>query len=231
MTTQLQNPQSSEDASASKSLRIVAFSAIFLAALPHLFLQFPHALLQAGQERAWIGLSVWAPLALAATALLTDTSLQGRFNRPNISSAVRTAAAVLMPLAVIAVLVQLHFNPPFLGRPFGWEKSVIMAMGMYATVQALESIFWQGLIQHRVLHNSSPVIRIVLVTVLGLALWLPFTVSTGFAVGASTYLLDFGLISLVGAVLFELGLKTSSVMLARVMMGLGYGWAYHNVFF
>src|SRR5690349_12312100 len=127
MTTQLQDKQSSDDARASKTLRIVAFSAIFLAAIPHLFLQFPHALLMSGQDRAWIGLSVCAPLALAATALLTDTSLEGRFERPNISAAIRTAAAVLIPLSVVAVLVQLHFQPPFLGRPLGWEKSVLMA--------------------------------------------------------------------------------------------------------
>lgn len=232
MTTPLHAQQSSEDARSSKTLRIIAFSAIFLAAAPHLFLQFPHALLLAGQDRAWIGLSIWAPLALAATALLTDTSLQGRFDHSNsISPAVRTAASVLVPLGVIAVLVQLHFQPPFLGRPIGWEKSVLMAMGMYGVIQALESIFWQGLIQHRILQNSSPIIRIVLVTALGLALWLPFTVSTGFAVAMKTYLLDFGLIALAGATLFELGLKTRSVMLARVLMGIGYAWAYHNLFF
>lgn len=231
MTSELQDNKTSDIAYASKALRTVAFSAVLLAAIPHFFLEFPHLLLDAGQKRAWIGLTVWAPLALAATALLTDTSLLSRFERPKISIDVRIATAVLLPLAIVAVLVQLHFKVPFLGRPLGWEKSVVMAMAMYGSVQALNAIFWQGLIQHRIFNASSPAIRVVLVTLLSMVIWIPFTVSTGFADAAQTYLLDYGLIALAAAILFELGLTTRAVMFSRALMGIGYVWAYHNVFF
>lgn len=231
MTTQLQNHPNSAAEMSPKTLRMVACVAFLIAAVPHSFLQFPHLLLAAGQNRAWIGLSIWAPLMLAAAALMTDTSLQGHFERARISSTLRTAAAVLLPLGVITILVQLHFQLPFLGRPVHWQSSVLFAMGLYGTTQALETIFWQGLVQHRLLQDATPASRVFLVTILNIALWLPFAISTGFADAASTYLLDFGLIGLSCALLFELGLQTRYVMLGRALMGIGYAWAYHNLFF
>lgn len=231
MTSQLQDHKENTGEISPKTLRMVACAAFLIAAVPHSFLQFPHLLLNTGQTRAWIGLSAWAPLMLAATALLTDTSLRGRFERPEISPALRTAAAVLLPLGVITILVQLHFKPPFLGRPLGWETSVLFAMALYGATQALETLFWQGLIQNRLLNQTEPFVRILAVTALNVALWLPFVISTGFADAANTYLLDFGLIALAGVILFELGIQTRYVMLARALMGVGYAWAYHTLFF
>ncbi|MBA2662462.1 MAG: hypothetical protein H0U74_09230 [Bradymonadaceae bacterium] len=216
---------------APERLWLFAAGAILVAAAPHFFLAFPFQFFKEGQTQAWLGMSVWAPSLLAAAALFVETSLRGQFARPQIAQTTRAAAAILVPMAVVAVLVHLHFRPPFFGYTLGWLQPVLIAIALYGFVQGLEALFWQGLLQHRVMRDSAPALRVGVLSVLNVAVWLPFARSTGLDEALSTYLLDFGLIALASAVLFELGLQTRYVMLSRALMGAGFAWAYHTVFF
>lgn len=220
-----------------KKLTWFAVAAVIGAAAPHLFLSHPHELYRLGEQQAWIGMTVWAPAFLAAVALFFETGLRGHVVRPAVDAAARTAAAVLVPMVVTAVLVSLRHTPDWI--PATWLRSLVPAMALYGFVHAVEALFWQGFVQSRVLgaeaaapgaEAGATLVRVLTVTVGTALVWLPFAQSTGLEAALGGYVLDAALIGLATAALFELGIETRWCMLARGAMGAGLAWAYMNVF-
>jgi hypothetical protein len=210
-------------------LALLTAVAIAIAAAAHFFLNYPTDFIAEGQRRAWLGLTIWAPALLAAFALFMEVSLTER-NRPPINPIHAAAAAVLVTLAAASALIGLHIETDY-WRPVTWAKSVATAAALYVTVFALGTLFWQGIVQKRLLATLPAPTRPLLTAALGLLLWLPFAPRTGWDTALTTYLLDYTILYLALAILFELGLQLRWVIAASTLIALAYTWGHQGIFY
>lgn len=227
MTKTAEQPLSSP--STGRLAALVA-AGIAIAGMAHFFLDLPIDFLKDGQGRAWMGLTIWAPSLLAALALFMEVGLKDRLEVSRISDQIRAAGAVLIPLAALALLAHLHLEPDY-WRPVNWKESLLFAAALHTGVFVVGVLFWQGLVQRQLLAEMSPLMRVPLTAALGLLVWVPFIVQTGWERAVEGYLLDYGILYLACALIFELGLQVRFVMVGAAIIGIGYTWAHQGLYF
>ncbi len=207
---------------------VVAVLAWLVAAAPHFFLDTPLGFYAQQNLDAWLGLTVWAPTFLGAIALFMGADAGARTPRPLVHSLdVRLAAAVAAPVVGAAALAAVEFDGYQHVGP--WSK-IGLAMAVYAGVFAVGCLYWQGIVQRRVLAGVPAVVRAVVVAAAGAALWLPFVIGHSWSSIAPTlaeYAIVYGLV----AVLFEFGLSVLACMAVALVLGIGWAWAHQMVFY
>lgn len=206
----------------------LALGALCAAAAPHFFLDPPLAFYDAGNTNAWLGLTVWSPTFLSAIALFAGVDAGATVERPLVAQAdVRLAAAVATPIAVLAALAALRFDGY---QHVGSWSTLGLAMIVYGGVFAVGCFFWQGLLQRRVLAGLPGALRPLVVAALGAALWLPFLAGHPWAEISST-LVEYTIVYVAVAILFELGLSVFGCMAVALLMGVAWAWAHQMTFF
>ncbi|MFU8806283.1 MAG: hypothetical protein ACNA8W_20905 [Bradymonadaceae bacterium] len=208
----------------------LVIAAIAVASGAHFFLDLPTDFLREGRRDAWLGLSVWAPSLLASVALFMEVGLKDQLPHKGLSDQLKAGAAVLLSLGAAVLLIHFHIQPDY-WRPSTWMESVLIAAALHTALFMMGVLFWQGLVQGRLFVHLNPFVRAPLTALLGLVVWAPFIVQTGWERAASGYLLDFAIIYFALALIYELGLQVRFVMGCVVVMALGYTWAHQGLYF
>lgn len=206
----------------------IALGAMIAAALPHFFLQTPLGFYGEGNVNGWLGLTVWGPTFLAAVALFIGADATARVEAPLVDNAdLRMAAATSVPVLVLAALCVLNFD----GYQHIGDWSVLgLAMLVYGGIFAVSTFFWQALVQRVVLDGWPSLVRPVIMTAFGAALWLPFLAGHPWA-DVSESLLEYAIIYFGVALLYEMGLSVFACAGAALVMGVGYAFAHQMTFF
>ena len=211
-----------------KTAALLALGAIVAAALPHFFLQMPLGFYVEGNLNGWLGLSIWGPAFLSSVALFVGVDAAARREQPWIDSIdMRMAAAVTIPIAVVAALAVINFD----GYQHIGDWGILgLAMLVYAGIFGIGTFFWQGLLQHVVLRDWPALLRPFVAAALGAAIWLPFLAGHPWSeVGEP--LAEYGIVYLGLAVLFELGWSVFACAGVGALIGVGYAWAHQMTFF
>jgi hypothetical protein len=196
-----------------------------------LFFDAPWQLLSEGNTQAWIGVHLSAPALGAAAAVLLDTRLDERIDRPRFDAVQRTALGIVM--LVVYTTVVTGFQSAQLAATAGdraWSQ-LGLVMVFLAITGAMSAFFWQGLVQARAMSDWPAWLRVTTLAGLQAAVLVPLGVTLGaeepaFAEPFSTFLSQAVLAQFGAAMLFESGVGLASVMSLRAMMGIAYAWAY-----
>lgn len=213
----------------SKMQALIVLAAMVVAAAPHAFFAPPLQLHMEGALDGFYGISSWAPAILGGLAFFFGVEFGAKRADAGLSVAARgTLLAVL--LVVLAIVTAEVFESKWVQmaglRP--WEE-LRVALPMYAGLFALQSLFWQGFVQHRAAAPLSPALRVVVATLLPALLYLPFLLhGTTDAVLALTAVA--ALSHLAAALLYEAGFAVRACMAASALYGLMFIWFQQAMF-
>lgn len=211
----------------------ICVGAVFIAALPHFFLDMPISFYQENNLRGWLGLSIWSPAFLASAGLFfgADGSIASK------SPLIRQADARLVLSLSAPILVAIYLGAVYFDgyqRVGAWSE-LGLAMLLYAGIFAIGTLFWQGIFQAHLLGGVKPggwqrVLVALFVALVGCSLWLPFLVNYEWADVAST------LSGLIGvylglALVFEFGLSVFGCAALGGLMGVAWAWAHQATFY
>lgn len=201
---------------------LVAGLALIAAMVPHFFFTTPLDLHMYGDMDAWIAIAVWAPSMLAGAGFFDAGEFGDAFERRSLER-LRVAALAATPFLYL-LIVAILFKPYWTGMPrVPWDE-LMLAVPLFAGTWALMAVYWQGLVQHRLLADKSPALRVSLIAVGHLVVFGPWVMHTGLEAAVTGYLSAITLAGLIGAVIFELGSSVRAVMLVNALMGAAFIW-------
>ena len=206
----------------------VTLGGVVAAALPHFFLEQPIALYKDGQTGPWVGLTTWVPTFLAAVGIFCGADFKSRLDEPLVDSDDGSAAAVVLaPVVATVAFALLNFD----GRQHvGAWSELGLAMAVYGATYGLAPLFWQGFVQHHALEKVPWWGRVVIVAVLGAAIWLPYLTTGGWS-GIQGLVIEHLILFASLAVVYEFGASVASTMLAGLFIGVGWAFAHQMTFF
>lgn len=205
-----------------KALWAIALLAIVAAAAPHFFFPPPLRLHMQSVMQGYFGIAVWAPAILASVAFFVGTDLGTRLPSSH-DPTLRTVALVLAPIAyavALAAVLERYWSDMETMRPWG---ELLTALPMFAALHGLLAIFWQGLVQRRLLIDWPRPARWLTVVALELCIWAPFLVQAPQDF-LGRLLPAMGLQAAIAAGLYEAGAPTWAAVLVRAIMGLAFVW-------
>lgn len=192
---------------------VAGFSAL------HWWLAPPWFALKYGEIDVALGTWAVAPCTFAAVALLLGgVESKSRREYPFSSTQCQMLAA-LLPLFALATIAALR--EPLVSAPEGWMSGLLPVSLAVGAGLALCALFWQGVVQLRLPDSWPGILRVVAVTALSSAIWLPFVVQDAAADGDILLWIDLVILAATAAIIFELGMST------RVVVGLaGFAGAF-----
>jgi hypothetical protein len=206
----------------------ICIGAIAAAAAPHFFLARPVELYQNGQIGPWIGLVTWMPTFLAAVAIFCGVDFESSAKDPLVDSTdVGLAGAVLLPVVASVGFAWLNFDGY---EHVGSWAELGKAMAIYGVAYGLAPLFWQGFVQAYALKEVPAVARILILTLAGVAVWLPYGFVEGWG-SVSGLLWEHVIIFAALAIVFELGVTVTVTMISGFLIGLGWAFAHQMTFF
>lgn len=205
----------------SKAQWAVALGAVAVAAAPHAFFPPPLHLHMRGHLDGFYGISLWAPAILAGVAFFFGVEMGARCDVDKERWPSGTRATFLV-IAFIVYIVALAASFEFYELvPRDVSPTLGFTMLMYGGLWALESIFWQGFLQHRVSTELPSWRRILNGTVLPVLIVLPFGLSDA-PVGGM--ILASALSHFIAATSFELGYRVLVCMAIHGALGVLFIW-------
>jgi len=214
--------------STSKSSWVVAAVAWIAAIGPHFFFSNPLELHMRGDMESWIAIAVWSPAMLAAAGFFDAGEFSDAFDRSELAR-FRAMALVAVPFAVM-FLVSSQYRPLWTDMPRRPWDELATALPLFAGLWALTSVYWQGLVQLRLLSSLSPVARVAIVVVAHASIVTPFALHTGIGPAVQGYITSYAVAGLLTAVVFELGASVRATMLIHGILGAMYIWFQQAVF-
>ncbi len=203
-----------------KSTWWVAAAAIIAAMVPHFFFTTPLELHMLGNMKEWLAIAIWAPAMLAGAGFFDAGEFSDSFDRPQWES-LRRIALVMAPF-VFMLIVGMQYKPLWTDMPRRPWDELAQAVPLYGGMWALTAVYWQGLVQHRLLADKSAALRIATIVVGHLVILAPFVLHTGLEVALTGYLLSSVVAALLAAGLFELGASVRAIMVVNGLMGMTY---------
>lgn len=206
----------------------ICVGAIAAAGAPHFFLDRPVDLYHAGQTGPWIGLVTWMPTFLAAVAIFCGVDFDTQIDDPLTDSAdISLAGAVVIPVVASVGFAWLNFDGY---EHIGSWVELAKAMAVYGFAYGLAPLFWQGFFQGYALKAVPAALRVLLVVAAGVAVWAPFGVVLGWD-AVSGLLWEHVIIFAALAIIFELGVNVTVVMVSGLLIGVGWAFAHQMTFF
>ena len=211
-------------ASQKRNLGIFVAVTLIAAALPHYYFTPPLALHLAGDFKGWLGIAVWAPAILAGMAFLIGVGFGEKLEPAgwNIPPALRPAIYVLAPVLYAVVIVGLYPNLSN-DLPYTPWNELAQALPLHAAMAGLQVTFWQGLLQKRLMDRQSPELRVSIITMLSVAIWIPFAHLTSWDI-LGYAIIAIGVEAFLTAIIFEIGATVGMTMIIRAVLGLVYVW-------
>ena len=204
-----------------RTTAIAASVGILVAALPHAFFPPPLHLHMIGHVDGFYGIAVWAPAILAGVAFFFGVEFGAHRPPDEVRATPERRAAILAVACVVYVVALAEAFGLYDLAPAQTPADLPLVMAMYAGLWAIESLFWQGVLQHHVLARRSSGARVLAVTVLPVLVLAPFAIS-GEAVGAMLFAV--ALARYIAALAFELGSRVLSCMLLSAALGALFIW-------
>lgn len=205
-----------------RSSWMVAVVALIAAMVPHFFFATPLKLHMHGEFQLWVAISVWAPAMLAAGGFFDAGSFSDSLD-PGPLEAFKLPILVGAPFAFLA-LVAFQYGTLWTDLPRRPWDELRYALPLYALLWALLSVYWQGLVQHRLLRDSSAPVRVGLVVAGNVVVGLPFLLNVGMSELLAGYISPVALAAFLAALAFEAGAKVRSVMLLNAFFGMMFIW-------
>lgn len=203
---------------------MITVAAIVVAAAPHAFFRPPLQLHASGEFDGFYGIAAWAPAILAGVAFFFGVEFGARRRDAKPMSGAARGTLVTVLLVMLAVVLAQVFEPKWVEmsglRP--WDE-LRVALPMYAGLFALQSLFWQGYVQHRTLSGLGRGPRLVAATLLPALVLMPFmlnapTPSVLTLIGVTT------LGHAATAALFEAGFAVRACMAVAAVYGAMFIW-------
>ena len=200
----------------------IAIAGTMIAAGPHAVFPPPLELHMAGDMQGWLGISVWAPAILAGIAFFFGVEFGARIDRDRIAPSTAAAATIGIILAQIVYFAML-FEQGWtdMGPLTPWGE-LERALPLYAALGALQTLFWQGYVQHRAATHLATGPRVAAVAALNTAIYLPFFLTAPDA--APMLLAALGVEAVLAATVFELGVPVWATAIVRAIGAAGFIW-------
>ena len=203
---------------------MIGVAAIVVAAAPHAFFRPPLQLHASGEFDGFFGIAAWAPAILAGVAFFFGVEFSSRReDAPPLSGAAR-GTIVMVSLVVLAVVLAQVFEQKWVDmaglRPWGELR---VALPMYAGLFALQSLFWQGYVQHRALSGLGRGVRLIATALAPALVLLPFLLNAE-AQAVLTLIAVTTLGHAAVAALFEAGFAVRACMAVAAVYGAMFIW-------
>ena len=207
---------------------LICVGAVAAAGAPHFFLERPVQLYENGQIGPWIGLVTWMPTFLAAVAIFCGVDFKNSVDDPLVNSTdAGLAGAVVLPILAAVGFVWLNFDPY---THIGSWTELAKAMAVYGAAYGLAPLFWQGLFQAHALQKLPSLARIPIIVAAAVAVWAPYGFIEGWG-AVSGLLWEHVIIFAALAIIFELGVTVSVVMVSGLLIGIAWAFAHQMTFF
>lgn len=201
--------------------------AIIAAAAPNYFFTTPFRLHIDGLSKGFYGLSIWGPSILAAAAFFSGVDYFDRLRPKQKSLDAMTIIAPLLWFVFVATWFPGYWTnittPP-------WDV-LIKVMPLYAGLFAIQVLFFQGLLQQKILGHRHRYLRAFVPGLVAAAIWLP---CVRHMVDMETSFYEFLLPAFVHQSILsgmtESGATNLRVMIVAAIMGAAWVWFQQGIF-
>lgn len=216
------NSDSGESSGATSTPWFVVVLALVVAAAPAAFFANPMQLHMTGEMRAYWGIAVFSSAILAGLAFFRDAEFGYRQTTDYRAEVVAVAwVGTLVAMQAVLSVVFERWSSDMAGmRPV---DELMRQLPLWTGCGVIAGLFWQGVFQRNFSDDASPIVRVGLTTLAGVAVWAPFAIH-GSAEVASHLLPSLALGYLLAALLHELGTPVWATMLWHGGLFFGLVW-------